>query len=138
MKKLLLAALLYTGLAGCSKKDPDPTPPPTPMTRIAGKWALVSEVTIKTPKQSGASPTVLKNITFNNIFYAFGNDGKVTITESGTTSIVSYTFDGTTLTYLGTNVLAEQVTTLTTNQLIMVESHSDSQATYVTTDTYSR
>lgn len=50
MKKLLLPTLLFAGLTGCSKKDPDPAPPPAAKPQLEGTWQTTTFHSIeKTP-----------------------------------------------------------------------------------------
>jgi hypothetical protein len=51
MKRILLAGLLLTGAAGCSKKGADPTP------TIVGKWAFVHQQLVTVYADGSRSPT---------------------------------------------------------------------------------
>lgn len=152
MKKLLLAALLLTGLAGCSKNEPDPAPiTPTPArpatVTLAARWQVdstwVSGGTQATANQknnlkvSPAGTTIAEIIGNTYILYAGGTvDKRFDFTVVG--SIMRPTPTGTAADAYNDKTIK----TLTANRLVLVSlvpTPSGQPNEYATsTTTYSR
>lgn len=145
MKKLLLAALLLSGLGAC-KKDRSPAS----LSPTGGTWSLTSSSVVYT--SNGSSATTNKTIIPNTITLAFSDNGTVKLMKdkSLTGGGSSYFTNGTyTLTngmistsypagnYNGTDY-TEISSSFTDSSLTLVHTEQGINSSAVTTDTYTR
>jgi hypothetical protein len=138
MNKLLrlsFAGLLL--LAGCTRNNPDPSPPQL----YGSTWNLTQQTVIATDP-GGITTTVTTTVPAGALSYQFPGNGTYKLITATATADGPCEYDGKTITLQNTvgssptRVL--KVSTLTTSQLVTVEDNQTSAGTYHTTSTFTR
>jgi hypothetical protein len=142
MKKLLLAGLLLTGLAGCSKNS-EPAPAPAP-TLTGGTWTFKSATIATTPKSGGNTTTSTPTLAPGSATVTFIDATHYTTTAAGLTGSGTYTYSANTIDSMPDNGAAVAispkltVSELTATKLVLTENSEDATNRYITANTFTR
>jgi hypothetical protein len=145
MKHYILTGLLLAGLAGCAKKESDPSPTPAPApTLTGGAWIFKSEASATTPKSGGSTTTSSTTVAPGSATLTFTDATHYTVTSAGLTGAGTYTYSANTINSVPDNGAPVAippkftVSELTTNKLVLVENSEDATNRYTHTSTLAR